>query len=377
MRVVEALLDTEFQSRVERAVVVDQFDRSVQDQITERINAAVLDSKWVRLGGVRVNTLVLANDARTWLYVDGYERPAGQSVSAPSGALGEWLSYLPAQAIATVTLPHNSLVSNLILISYSSLLLSVIYISNRRLIRRESERLGDALGSRNLAARRAAEIEAELTETRSRLTQIEPVEREQSEEIGLLERERQSLQRQLEDLAEREEQLRSDARQAVELSQEVRALEDLLEEATGDLDSKDEEIDRLERNLKQVSRTTGKARTRHAELLARRFRTLYKTLEVDERAFENLADLGDESLRLKAEECLKRLAEDAENVSVRRKVGGLPNHANVFELGFAGKGRIYYSRGKTRRFRILLVGAKNSQSTDLEYLSRLPKEDFS
>gem|GEM_PF-5750828 len=55
------------------------------------------------------------------------------------------------------------------------------------------------------------------------------------------------------------------------------------------------------------------------------------------------------------------------------KVGGLPPHLSIFELGFADKGRIYYTAGKTRRFRVLAVGAKNSQKTDLEYLSRLPK----
>jgi hypothetical protein len=82
-------------------------------------------------------------------------------------------------------------------------------------------------------------------------------------------------------------------------------------------------------------------------------------------------------LRLKAEESVKRLAEEADNVAVRRKVGGLPGYVQVFELGFAGKGRIYYTRGKSKRFRVLLVGAKNTQTTDLEYLSRLPRSEFS
>ena len=110
---------------------------------------------------------------------------------------------------------------------------------------------------------------------------------------------------------------------------------------------------------------------------ARRFRTLYKTIEIDDRAFDDLASLGDDGLRLKAEECVKRLAEEADNVAVRRKVGGLPDHVQVFELGFAGKGRVYYTRGRNRRFRVLLVGAKNTQSTDLEYLRRLPRDAFS
>ena len=94
---------------------------------------------------------------------------------------------------------------------------------------------------------------------------------------------------------------------------------------------------------------------------------------MDDRAIENLAELGDESWRLRAEEALKRLGDEADTAMVRRKVGGLPPHLSIFELGFADKGRIYYTAGRTRRFRILLVGAKNSQKPDLEYLSRLPK----
>ena len=81
--------------------------------------------------------------------------------------------------------------------------------------------------------------------------------------------------------------------------------------------------------------------------------------------------LGDETLRLKCEENLKRLDGDADNVAVRRKVGGLPNHLAVFELSFAGKGRIYYSKGQQRRFRVRLVGGKASQSDDLDTLRKL------
>ena len=79
-------------------------------------------------------------------------------------------------------------------------------------------------------------------------------------------------------------------------------------------------------------------------------------------------------MKLKAEEVLKRLSDEAANVAVRRKVGGLPPHLSIFELGFAGKGRVYYTKGRHRRHRVLAMGAKNTQKADLEYLSRLPRE---
>ncbi len=380
VRLAEHALGIEFQERVDRAVEIDDFDMPVVQQIQTRIDRAVRDSKWVRWGGLRVTTLVLAQDGLTWLYVDGHaERPPPQGL-APTDLLEEWMRLLPAKAEVTTNLPHNALIANSILLVYASALLGIVYRSHRRASHIETARLNEALMARNEAAGRAAEIEAELAKTRSRLSEIEPKEREQGEEVEALQQEREDLHRQLAALAAREESLRSRANQAVDLGQEIRALEDLLEEATTDLESKDGEIGRLEVSLKKASKTSSKlqsSKAKSAEGLARRFRTLYKSIEVDERAVADIMELGDEALRLKAEESLKRLADEADNVAVRRKVGGLPEHVQVFELGFAGKGRIYYARGKSRRFRILCVGAKNTQSADLDYLARLPREEFS
>ncbi len=380
VRFLEAALDREIQERVDQAIVVTSFDQPLIQQIKQRINSAVRDSAWVRLGGLRVTTLVLAQDGVTWLYVDGHGGNVSPEGLTPIDMLAEWMDYLPATAEVTVTLPHSALLSNGILVTFTVILLQFVYLANRHQSGQESQRLNAALEIRDLAARRTEEIESELTETRSRLAEIEPIEQEHSDEIDALQRERESLHHVLSNLAAREESLRGRAARAVDLAQEVRALEDLLEEATGDLESKDGEIGRLEQSLRKASKSSDKAantRSKSADLIARRFRTLYKTLEVDDRAIDDIISLGDESLRLKAEESVKRLAEEADNVSVRRKVGGLPSYVQVYELGFAGKGRIYYTRGKSRRFRILLVGAKNTQPTDLEYLSRLPKSDFS
>lgn len=380
VRFLEAALDGEIQERVDQAIIVTSFDQPLIQQIKQRIDSAVQDSAWVRLGGLRVTTLVLAQDGVTWLYVDGHGGNVSPEGLTPIDMLAEWMDYLPATAEVTVTLPHSALLSNGILVTFTIILLQFVYLANRRQSGQESQQLNEALKIRDLAAQRTDEIESELTETRSRLAEIEPIEREHSDEIQALQRERESLHQVLSNLAAREESLRGRAARAVDLAQEVRALEDLLEEATGDLDSKDGEIGRLEQSLRKASKSSDKAanaRSKAAEVIAKRFRTLYKTLEVDDRAIDDMMSLGDESLRLKAEESVKRLAEEADNVSVRRKVGGLPSYVQVYELGFAGKGRIYYTRGKTRRFRVLLVGAKNTQPTDLEYLSRLSKSDFS
>jgi hypothetical protein len=380
IRFVEMALDREIQSRVENAIVVTHFNRPVIPQIKERIDEAVRQSRWIRFGGLRVSTLVLARDGVTWLYVDGHGTPPTPEGLAPTDMIGEWLNFLPATAEVTVTLPHNAPISNAILFAFTAVFLRFAYVANQRQSGQESQRLRQALEIRDRAADRTREIESELAITRLRLSQIEPMEREHSEEIDSLQQEREGLQRKLSALAAREEALRGRADSAVELARDVRALEDLLEEASDDLETKDGEIGQLEQSLKKASKASDRAantKTRSAELIARRFRTLYKTIEIDDRAIDDISSLGDEALRLKAEESVKRLAEEADNVAVRRKVGGLPAYVQVFELGFAGKGRIYYTRGKSKRFRILLVGAKNTQPTDLDYLSRLPRSEFS
>lgn len=376
--IAETLLDRAFQQRVDRAIGVEGARPSAAAEIADRVEAAVHDSAWVRWGGLEVTVLVVAQDGRTWLHADGFgrdlPREARMPDRLPGDGPGDWMDLLPATAHVRARLPHNSLVSNGVLIVYSTILMVVVYVANRRLARRETERLEDALDGRNLAARRAAEVAEELAATRARLSQVEPIEREQSAEIEALRVEREALEDRLGRLAQREEELRGRADQAIALADEVRALEDLLEEVSQDLETRDRAIDDLEQDLAKASRHVGRTRSKESQRIARRFRTLYKAIEVDDRAIEDVASLGDEGLKLKAEEAIKRLADEADNVAVRRKVGGLPDTLDVFELGFAGKGRIYYTRGRNRRFRILLVGAKNSQSTDLEYLRRLDRD---
>ena len=172
----------------------------------------------------------------------------------------------------------------------------------------------------------------------------------------------------------RELELRESAAKASALGQEIGALEDLLEEASEDLAARDTAIRDLEKSLKRASKNAANAessRVRESETLSRRFGALYRNLEIDDRALQDFVALRDEGMKLQCEEKLKRLNDEADNVSVRRKVGGIPPHLTVFEMGFAGKGRLYYMKGAQRRFRVLNIGAKNTQNAAIEYLRKL------
>jgi hypothetical protein len=361
----QELLRRHFKTAVEAAVRVDPAKGPVAEQIRDRLGHLMRSSPWIRYGDVRVRPLVLGADGRTLLFAGGGYAPIRDA--------SHDAELLPAIVDVDVSVPHNTVLANAILIFYAAALVSVLVIYTRRLAAREAlreaQRLAEVGSARDALAERAFAIEAELGTVRSRLAEVEPETELQAEEIDALQRERGALQERLARLEQRETELRSGSARAQKLDEERRALEELLEEATRDLGAKEVELS----ELRSQSRRASRSKARDEEVIARRLRALYKNLEVDDRAIANLSDLGDEASRLRAEEALKRLCDEPDTAMVRRKVGGLPPHLSIFELGFADKGRIYYTNGKTRRFRVLAIGAKNSQKTDLEYLSRLPK----
>ena len=366
----EGLMNQHFETALHAAADLDPAEGSVIPRLQEAIDGVLRHSRWIRVGGVRVQVIAVAADGQTLLY-------AGARPVALSAAIGELPDavLLPVATDIGVTVPLSSLAANAILVVYASLLVTILFLYTRTLTRRGEIRLGEVTTARDAVAGRAREIETELETVRARLARIEPEQEVSAEEIRALEEERSRLTAKLAELEHREEKLRSRSSRIQGLEEERRTLEEFLDEAVPELGQKDDEIQALERRMKKA-RTSSQAResVRGAEALARRLRTLYKNLEFDDRAVADLVRYGDEALKLKAEEALKRLSDEAGNVSIRRKVGGLPPHLSIFELGFAGKSRAYYTKGRSRRHRILAMGAKNTQKTDLEYLSRLPRE---
>jgi hypothetical protein len=368
----ETLLDAHYREEVRLATRVSPTAGPIVPQIQHRVAAVVLQSPWTRIGGVRVNVTVLGADGQTPLYVGGGVVVPPPPATNLDAAMHEALRLLPAISDVFVSVPHGSVLSTSLFVLYGAVLLQGLFLYNRWLARHEQELLAEAEAARAGAAQRARSIEAELGRVRTRLRELEPSERSHVREIGELEREREGLRRKLRVLAAREIELRASAERSSELEQERQALEELLDEALEDVGQKESEIASLQDRLKRASKKqTGSGRSRDAERLARRMRTLYKNLTIDDRAIADIAALGDETLKLRAEEGIKRLADDPDTAAVRRKVGGLPPHLSIFELGFAGKGRIYYTRTDGGSYRVLAVGGKATQKTDLEYLSRL------
>jgi hypothetical protein len=364
-----ALLTRHFRSAVVAATRVSPAQGWVVPRIQAGVEEATRRSPWVRIGGVRVAPLVIGADRRTPIYLEGQPLPQSPRLGFDS-PFAQADTLLPAIAEVGVSIPLDSLLAGSIFVAYGAILIPWLFAYHRRVARSGAALVEAAVSARDSAAERARSIQGELEKVQHRLAHLEPAERAHADEIHALQSERGALQARLRDLTEREVQLREQLGHTGELEHERQALEDLLDEAVEDLGQKEREIGTLEERLRLATRAPATSR-RSSEQLGRRMRTLYHNLEIDDRALEDMSALGDESLRLRAEEAIKRLDSDVGNAAVRRKVGGLPPGLSIFELGFAGKGRIYFCRGRQRSHRVLAIGGKASQKSDLEYLSRV------
>ena len=235
----EAGLQAHFSDAIEAAVRVDPADGPVADQIAERVDAILRDSRWVTWGDVRVRPLVLAADGYTLLYAGGSSLPR-----PPPGIGGaEDAHLLPAIVDVDVSVPHNALLANVVLVFYATLLITSLVVWTRRLAARENQQLMALADTRDELASRADGIEDELQTVRRRLEEVEPENEIYAEEIDALVAERQTLQERLSELEQREDSLRAKAPSAQDLADEQRALEELLDDATRDLESRDAELE--------------------------------------------------------------------------------------------------------------------------------------
>ncbi len=257
---------------------------------------------------------------------------------------------------------NNTWLANGILVIYLFALLQVLWLHARRFIlRTEHEKLELAERLERESADRISRIEGELARVRSKFAEASRYAGERVGQIRALQTEKEKLEKRLGGWSWED---------AAELEKEVESLELQLKEAESEKKAQEEKIRTLSESIqKREARAFPRGKTKEAEFLERRLRTLYKNLEFEHRVVADLINLGDDEAMLRAEEVIKRLNDRDDNLPIRRKVGGL-ERGNIFELGFGFKRRIYYCQGDGGRLRIILVGSKNTQDKDLSYLRR-------
>ena len=126
-----------------------------------------------------------------------------------------------------------------------------------------------------------------------------------------------------------------------------------------------EKVDALEKR-----EGAGKKTQKTAISIQKRFETLYKNTGFSKKAITGYSRLSGD-LKLKGEEVIHQLNEDAGKVKIKRKVFGKKNRETVFEVIFGYKGRLYFRHLNDNRTEVLSIGTKNTQRKDLELLDKL------
>ncbi len=152
-------------------------------------------------------------------------------------------------------------------------------------------------------------------------------------------------------------------KEIVSLEKEIETNLDLQIGQQEEIDLLKEKIDKYTKEKQKDSKQKIKAYTS----IKKRFDTIYKNLSINERAINGFIDLTDE-MKIKVEEIIHQLNEDPQLVPIKRKVFGKKGHETVLEVIFAYKGRLYYRKTKDNKIEVLVIGTKNTQAKDLEFL---------
>ncbi|MBF0234305.1 MAG: hypothetical protein HQK65_14895 [Desulfamplus sp.] len=244
---------------------------------------------------------------------------------------------------------ENSLVSNLSLFIYISLSLSIFgFFYNKAISKfiKDDMRRGETISN------------------------LVKDEQEYIEKLETLKKERELLAEKLTEAKvyyQEERRIASIAEE--ELFDEIVQLEKKLEENISLQQEKEDEIEDLKNQLEKVERRKGSVKKRKSvDVIQKRFGNIYKNIEMNRRAIAGLIDL-DEDMQIKAEEVIHQLNEDPLGVTVKRKVfAGKKNKTASFEVLFAYNGRLYFRNLEGNRVEILVIGTKNTQDKDMEFL---------
>lgn len=222
----------------------------------------------------------------------------------------------------------------------------------------------------NSASYKARREELEKT---AELERLHSLEEEFNTRFDRLATERENLLNEYRSLqGSLEEQKEKAAKNEEEMFDEIEKLEQRVAENLEEQEVQANEIIELEEKiteLEKLKENIQRQKEKNAEKLSRRFKVLYKNLDIHERALLGIADMNDD-MALKAEELIHQLNAEPSAVAIKRKVFSRKGKITAFEVVFAYNGRLYFRKSEQQQIEILAVGTKNTQARDLAYLDR-------
>jgi hypothetical protein len=252
--------------------------------------------------------------------------------------------------LLTVQIPVTSFLANSVLVFYIVVFTFLLYWAYRSSAR-EATRF-------ELSNRQALETaNKNLINAQQRLQDVIIRERSYQQET-------EKLKKDLDLVSNRVRETEDEALSEMEhLEKSLHESIDLKEELELEVLRLGEELERIE----SAQKVPPKKRLKQIDGAAKRFKTLYKNLEIQQKAVEGFVNL-ESNLQLRAEELIHNMNEDSSKLTVKRKLFSKKGADPSFECEFGYKGRIYWRPGPGTKTQVLVIGTKNSQTKDLAYL---------
>ncbi|MCG8632897.1 MAG: hypothetical protein MI863_03665 [Desulfobacterales bacterium] len=135
---------------------------------------------------------------------------------------------------------------------------------------------------------------------------------------------------------------------------------------------KEAEIEKLQSRIQKIERRkSGGIRRNEFDFLGKRFAAVYKQVDMNRKAISGFLSLNEDQ-QIKAEEVIHLLDRNPDQVTIKRKVfSGKKHKTSALEVLFAYNGRLYFHTLPNNRVEILVIGTKNSQARDMEFLQRM------
>lgn len=328
----------------------------LQTAVARNVRVFLANNRWIAWGGKAVVTI--RTDGNILLYpaadlpsTENSEEfgPAPWQVAAENFRL---LNDNPT-VVLDFRLPHNSPITNAVLAVYITVAIGLLFFYFRGWRARYQQVLAQQDDAQQRLAQQGRLYEIQLAAMEAERTRL-------SREMVQVEQKLQETKRRAETT---EEEM---VEELVTLEQAVADKADEQARFQAGMAELQQKIDQLESQLQKEQARKAKA----GEGVQKRMAALYKHVVLSERAVSGYLDLTEE-MKIRCEEVIHQLDADPSKLTIKRKVFGKKNRATVFELVFGYKGRVYYLGKEGRRSEVLVIGTKNSQQQDLEYLNRL------
>ena len=357
VQALQKYLTDHYYQKIEEFYVGDTkplFDGTVriEDALTNNIESLIRGRALFSLWGATIDVLVTSNGKI--LYPKAYlkKEPLRDREDLMSTARDNFeILNRGMELKVTVSLPLTAMLSVVILFVYLMIAGTALYFYFQAVNKR---------------------VDSEEMIREREIQRLREAERENLDKRVMLEKERGLLSEKIELIrADLNDEKKRASLNEDEMIREIISLEEKLEKNAEISSLQLQEIAILQEKVAQVEkRVEGKKKRKGEDHALKRLRALYKQIDLTERAADGFVDLTDE-MKIKAEEVIRHLNDETGQVAIKRKVFNRKSDLTFFEVAFAYKGRLYFHKKKEGRVEILVIGTKNSQTKDLEYLDGL------